>query len=205
MIKRYKEPICCIFIFDINQIDSSKNKYFSSNAVQFMIESLEELAKEIKKKKGELYFFYGNVLKVLKSIHIKYNITEIGFNADYSPYSLQRDNEIKEWCEKSNIMCTILEDILLHNLFSGITLKDDETPYKVFTPYKRKCQSIPVKEIDKSKIKNLTKLKDIHTVSYFLKEEKIHNFYNSNPSILVRGGRKNALKILKNIKYFLKI
>ena len=32
-----------IFIFNKNQIDKDKNKYYSSNSVQFLFESLEEL------------------------------------------------------------------------------------------------------------------------------------------------------------------
>ena len=48
-----------IFIFTPEQIEPDKNKYFSNNSVQFMIESLHELSKEIKKKNGQIYFFQG--------------------------------------------------------------------------------------------------------------------------------------------------
>ena len=47
-----------IFIFTPEQV-TDKNKFKSDNAVQFMIESLADLATEINKKGGKLYTFYG--------------------------------------------------------------------------------------------------------------------------------------------------
>jgi deoxyribodipyrimidine photolyase len=43
-----EEDVIPIFIFTPEQINKNKNKYFSNNAVQFMIESLHELSNEIK-------------------------------------------------------------------------------------------------------------------------------------------------------------
>ena len=56
-----------IFVFDPNQIDEKKNKYFSHNLVQFMVESLEDLNNRYRDKNGELYTFKGEYLKILKS------------------------------------------------------------------------------------------------------------------------------------------
>jgi deoxyribodipyrimidine photolyase len=47
-----------VFIFTPEQV-SGTNKYKSNNAVQFMIESLADLASEIKKGGGQLHTFYG--------------------------------------------------------------------------------------------------------------------------------------------------
>ncbi len=55
--KQADKVIPC-FIFDPRQIGPS-NKYRSNNAIQFMIESLQDLDKELKKKKGKLYLFKG--------------------------------------------------------------------------------------------------------------------------------------------------
>ena len=46
----YSDPIIPIFIFVPEQVDSSKNPYFSNNCVQFMCESLEDLEKNITSK-----------------------------------------------------------------------------------------------------------------------------------------------------------
>ena len=64
-----------IFIFPPDQIDEDKNKYFSNNSVQFMIESLKELSQDIKKKGGELYYFKGDTIDVLNSINKHFDQT----------------------------------------------------------------------------------------------------------------------------------
>ena len=51
--------IYTIFIFTPEQVGSG-NKYKSDNAVQFMIQSLENLSSEIRKQGGHLHTFYGN-------------------------------------------------------------------------------------------------------------------------------------------------
>ena len=56
-----EKSVVPIFIFTPEQISKKKNKYFSDNSVQFMIESLHDLSKNIKKKDGKLYFFMGTI------------------------------------------------------------------------------------------------------------------------------------------------
>ena len=63
-----EQKILPIFIFDPEQINDSKNSYFSNNCVQFMIESLIELEENIKNLGGKLYFYYGSPDKVLIEI-----------------------------------------------------------------------------------------------------------------------------------------
>src|SRR5256885_6707876 len=61
------EKVIPCFIFDPQQI-TSKNHYYSANAVQFMIESLQSLDKELHKQNSKLYLFYGKPELVLKNI-----------------------------------------------------------------------------------------------------------------------------------------
>ena len=97
------DNIIPIFIFPPEQIDPKKNKYFSHNLVQFMCESLIELDKNYSKKNGNLQFFKGDNMEVLKELHKKHEISNIGFNVDYSPYAKKRDDTIKKWAKKENI------------------------------------------------------------------------------------------------------
>ena len=66
-----------IFIFTPEQINPDKNKYFSSNSVQFMCESLHTLSDDIKKHKGKIYFFKGDNINVLEEIHKQHKIGSI--------------------------------------------------------------------------------------------------------------------------------
>lgn len=61
-IKKFGEKILPTFIFTPEQIDQKKNKYFSSNSVQFMIESLKDLNKQVEKYNGKIHYFYGDNL-----------------------------------------------------------------------------------------------------------------------------------------------
>jgi len=98
-----EDNVIPIFIFTPEQIDPKKNEYFSNASVQFMIESLHELSDDINNKNGKIYFFKGDNIKVLKTIHQQIGINSIGYNIDYTPYAKKRDNEIKKWCISENI------------------------------------------------------------------------------------------------------
>ena len=196
-VQHYKN-IIPIFIFTPEQIDKSKNKYFSENAFQFMIESLEDLNLELKEKNNsKLHIFYGDNITILKKIMNEIKINSVIFNKDYTPYARKRDSDIKKLCISKNIDCIIKEDYLLSPI--GTFLKDDGNPYTIYTPFKNKVKNLLQKQkINKIKIKNLVlfKFKNI--------EEKKFPKYNKNSQILVQGGRKNALKQLSQVKKNLK-
>lgn len=179
--------ILAIFIFTPEQIDS--NEYFSENAFQFMIESLEKLNEVI-----PINYFYGNNIEVLEKIHKDYNYTDIFFNTDYTPYARVRDENILNFCEKNNINCHTYEDYLL--LPIGSVLKDDGEPYQKYTPFKNKFQTLKVKK-PKNFILDENNFQKIDT-GFSLTEFK----FKLNENILLHGGREYALKILKNIKNF---
>ena len=64
-----------------------------------MIESLEELNKELNKKKSKLYF-YGKQHKVIEKIKKNVDIDSVYVNKDYTPYSKKRDLLIKKYAIK---------------------------------------------------------------------------------------------------------
>ena len=198
-----KGSIIPIFIFPPEQIDEDKNKYFSNNTVQFMIESLHELSDNIKDNKGKLYFFKGDTLEVLKNIHKKIGIESISYNIDYTPYSRKRDKDIREWCNKEEVECIEKEDYLLYDILDGQTKKADGNPYLVFTPFRNHCYAnLKVNQINKFNKFTFQKEKELEKIKYNISEDEIDEFYIENPKINVNGGRKLGLAILKNIKKF---
>ena len=103
-----KENILPIFIFNPKQIYAAKNKYFSNNAVQFMIESLESLEKQV-----HINYYEGDDIEVLESIQKKYTIKSIAFNKDYTPFAIKRDETITKWCKTHSIQLITEEDYTL--------------------------------------------------------------------------------------------
>lgn len=182
-----------IFIFNENQI-TSKNKYKSNNAVQFMIESLDDLNDNLKMYKSALNYFYGDINDILKKLIKKYEIDGIFFNLDYTPYSTARDNNIKELCQTFNITCKTYHDALLneiHTVKSG-----SESIYLKFTPYYNKAIQ---KSVDKPlKLLNMDRLsKNSYIEEKDTYNKDIYKFYKENDKIAVNGGRKEAIKHLK--------
>lgn len=195
-----EKTICPIFIFTPEQIEKSQNKYFSSNSVQFMIESLLELKEELF---DNLKFYYGDTLEILNKLNKLNSINSIGFNFDYTPYAKKRDLSIINWAEKNNIKIYCEEDFLLHPILTGNSLKKDGTPYVIFTPFKNNLKSkYPnIKKPNDFKIKkNNIILISSNSNIHELKDKDLHKFYDVNKNINVHGGRKNALIILNNIK-----
>ena len=187
-----------IFIYDTRQIEKSNNSYFSDKSVQFMHESLKSLEKNIKKFKGKLFFYYGISENVIKEILDNYQVDNLVFNKDFTIFSRERDRKIIQICQNKGVNVRVLKDIELYD-FSKIKTKSG-TPYKKFKWFYKNTQkmdiNLPNDLSKKAKFNNSNPLTR-YSCSLSLISEK----YTFNKNIFVRGGRENAIKILKkNIK-----
>jgi deoxyribodipyrimidine photo-lyase len=138
-----------IFIFDPFQINQTpQNKWYRSiPAIQFLIESLDDLQNSIRNTlNSRLVYFYNNPLETLKIIHKQYPFQILAFNRDYSEYSLKRDKLITDWCNEMNIQIitdstndyehSVNDDLTLHPMSHYIP--DSGKPYVIFGAfYKR--------------------------------------------------------------------
>lgn len=186
------EGVVACFIFTPEQIQ--KNAYRSDHALQFMIESLEDLQDQLHKRGGKLYFFYGEPDVVVDRCIRDEKIDAVFVNRDYTPYSQKRDRKIQAVCRKHRIDFHSSDDALLHA--PEDTLKDDGTPYLMFTPYFRHSLQLEV-----SKPKKTSQNQYFHGKISFDQPELLQKFLPKIETIFP-GGRTHALKILKNIKEF---
>ena len=184
------DEVIPIFIFTPEQIEN--NEYFSSNSLQFLLESLEELNKEIK-----IHYYYGNNITILKSILENYKYNSIYFNMDYTPYARKRDDEINLFCNENKLKCIIVEDYLLSPI--STYLKIDGTPYQKYTPFKNNAKKIKINDPSILKF-NYKKCGDISKKTSIFNIKDLPDTYN--PNTIIKGGRNNALDILKNLKHF---
>lgn len=180
------------FIFTPEQI-STANKYRSSNAIHFMIESLESLNQDLGNK---LMFFYGNNSSIIKNLIDVLELDAIFFNRDYSPYAVQRDREIEKLCEKQEVACETFSD---YYLYEPGTIKNGTGGfYKKFTPFYRHVLHQPVENIQKKK--GFNNVKDFNgtlhnKISWHDVQSRFYN--NHEEGRMVSGGRKLALDRLK--------
>jgi deoxyribodipyrimidine photo-lyase len=194
--------IYAIFIFTPEQV-SSGNKYKSKNAVQFMIESLEDLSSHIKKSGGELYTFYGHNDSIISECIKAWDINIVAFNLDITPYSRERDHKIVTMCQNMKVFVTYDHDYYLCE--PGAVLNGSGQPYQKFTPYYETAKKRPVAKPSTTRI-HMAK-SSAHIPRKISLESAMKKLVGKeNPDILVRGGRVNALKQLriaaKNIKHY---
>jgi len=205
-LQNHVDIVIPIFILDIKQIKKNKTNvyYFSNNAVQFMCESLNNLNENLKKHNSRLRLYYGNpykiINKLIKWILNKYNDIYLGYNKDYSKYSVNRDNKINILCTKNNITLIIEENdytlIPLKNI-----IKIDNTGFKQFGAFYKNATKYTVpKPITKIIYKFLNK--NIETKSEF-NIDNLKKFYKYNKFLSQNGGRTMALNKLDSIKNYI--
>lgn len=188
------EQVLPVFFFDPRQI-GSKNKYRSTHAIQFMLESLDDLEEQLQKKGGKLFCFSGKPEDILIQICKEYTIDAVFFNEDYTPFALKRDKAIQDSCKKHDINCYVFMDVLLCNP-EDIKTKQN-TVYGMFTPFYKTASKNEVNAplpwqkgtFYKPKITEALQKKDIWN---FL-EEPI------NKNLATRGGSCEAKKLLTKL------
>lgn len=185
------------FIFDEKQVLKAENPYFSNNSVQFMIESLKSLDKNLRDLGSRLFFFYGKYPLIIEEIIKSTNPEAIYLNEDYTPYSIERDKIIENACKKHGVKFLSFHDGTL--LPKDKILLESGGFYKKFTPYYRQASRENIKKPEKITNSSNFLSKQIK-VSIELPIEKIEEFYEENKEIYVHGGREEALKHLENIK-----
>jgi len=186
--------IYTIFIFTPEQVGSG-NKYKSDNAVQFMIESLQDLASQISKSGGHLYTFYGHNDKVVADCIKAWNINIVCFNLDITPYARERDEKIIKLCV--HMKTYVIYDFDYYLCEPDSVLNGSGNAYVKFTPYYDNAKK---KKVEKpaSKRKIHFKKSESHISNKLQLDEAMKKFVgDENPDILVHGGRTEAIKILK--------
>jgi deoxyribodipyrimidine photo-lyase len=192
-----------IFIFTPEQI-TTKNLYRSLNIMKFMMDSLIDLDNELRSIGSKLFIFYGKPDDILKHIlESDPDIQSVHINADYTPYAIEREKQLKTITENANRDFTSIEDCLLHSI-NTIRSKSDSY-YSVFTPfYKEALKHIvqkPVLNNHKNYVKktytilNETTFDNMKKVCGYDKVE-LYDFVASR----IEG--ENRLKKLKNHKLY---
>ena len=122
-----------VFIFDtqiLNELERTDAR------VEFIHRELERLAKEYAAHNLHLRVEMGNPIEIIPALAKELHVNLVVTNRDYEPYALQRDKTIFERLQAEGIDFQGAKD---HVIFEkNEVMKDDGTPYTVFTPYSRK-------------------------------------------------------------------
>lgn len=127
------QRVILLFIFDTNIIDELPK---NDARISFIYEQLQTINEYLKKIGSSLLVLKGNPKEVWKQLLFEYPIKNIYFNKDYEPYAITRDKEITALTQKNNIAVFCYKDQVIFE--ESDVLKDDGTPYTIYTPYKNK-------------------------------------------------------------------
>ena len=129
-----KHPVIPIFIFDEKiTLNLPKN----DTRINFIYKNLKKLDDLLLEKfNSKLQVFKGDPIDIINRIVKEYNIKEVYTNHDYEPYAIKRDSLISKNLRNNNIPLYTFKDQVIFE--KNEVIKDNGSPYIVFTPYMRK-------------------------------------------------------------------
>lgn len=160
-----------------------------SYRLQFLLDCLEDLKRDFVKRKSTLHVLHGDYDQVLQKITKLQKIDAVFANQDFTPFAKKRQEQITQFCIANNIPFHQYVDHLMYD--PNIIQTQQGKPYTVFSQFFRTAIQIPVGKPKQNNFTNFhTRLLDDHDLT-------------SNQISQIKGGRKNGLLTLKNIKNFI--
>lgn len=130
-----------IFIFDKNIL---ADLHKDDARVTFIHKLLEDINIVLKQHKKSLAVFYDKPENVFKKLISQNKISAVYANHDYEPYAQKRDKAIQELLAINTIDFKSFKDQVFFE--KDEVVKDDGTPYVVYTPYMKKWKERFLKE-----------------------------------------------------------
>ena len=131
------ESVLPIFIFD----DTILSELPKNDArVSFIRNQLEKMQSELQKTNKSLAVFHGKPLEVFKKLISENKIKSVYTNTDYEPYARKRDLDLNKLFSENLVEFKTCKDQVIFE--KSEVVKDDGTPYVVYTPYSNKWKSI---------------------------------------------------------------
>ncbi len=153
-------PVLPLFIFDqqiLAQLDDKADR-----RVDFIYQALMNINQQLAKYDTEILIQHGNVLDIFSHLLKNYRIKAVYANRDYEPYAKERDNSVANLLVQNNAEFYLYKDQVIFEAHE--VLKNDGTPYSIFTPYSKVWKSqfneVCLKTYySKNKLDNIYKLK----------------------------------------------
>lgn len=121
-----------LFIFDTNIVDELRD---DDARISFIYGKLVEINGNLGNAGGSLCILKGKPVEVWEKLITSYDIREVYINTDYEPYALKRDSQIRALLLQKGIKLLEYKDQVIFE--KSEILKEDGSPYTIFTPYKR--------------------------------------------------------------------
>jgi deoxyribodipyrimidine photo-lyase len=128
------ESVRPVFIFDEDLLGKLSLK--TDRRVLFIHETLQALKTELRGLGSDLEVYYGSPEKVWRRLLAQAPGSCIYANRDYEPRARRRDDNVAAIARKLNVEMRTFKDQVIFE--EDEVLSGAQTPYTVFTPYKKK-------------------------------------------------------------------
>lgn len=162
-------PVLPIFIFDKHILDKLEDK--DDARLTFIHREVNKLHSIFKNHGSGIRLFHDFPEHAFKALLKDFNVKQVFTNRDYEPYARERDHKIEELLKENDVQFHLIKDQMIFE--PSEILKDDGSPYKVFTPFKNrwreKIQTRDHAPVDSEKyIENLVRIE--HEPPFTLKQ-----------------------------------
>ena len=120
-------------IFILDDTNPKENKMGAASRV-WLYHSLKSLNISMQKK---INFYSGDPVKIISELINNYNINGVYWNRCYEPWEIRRDKKIKDLLKIKKVKAKSFNGSLIREPWE--VLKEDQTPYKVFTALYKKA------------------------------------------------------------------
>lgn len=125
--------VLLVFIFDEKILDELPK---NDARVTFIYQTLADLNQKLIKTGTSILILKGKPHEIWGKIIDEYEVESVYANRDYEPYAINRDNKIRNLLAEKGIPFNLFKDQVIFE--ENEIVKNDGTPYTVFTPYKNK-------------------------------------------------------------------
>lgn len=131
----------CIFIFDKKILQDLKedDKLTLDSRLIFIHRTIQVLKDKLTSLGSDLWVYYDEPINVFRHLIDKYKVKALYFNHDYEPYAIRRDADIQSLFLAYSIPSFSHKDQCIFE--KNEVLKDDGSPYTIFTPYSKKWRA----------------------------------------------------------------
>ncbi len=158
-------PVVPIFIFDKNILDRLESK--KDSRVAFILDQITLMHAALLPYTSSIELFHDHPEAAFEMVLKKYSVGKVFTNQDYEPYATARDEAVRIFLNSKKVSFHSYKDQVIFE--KNEIIKEDGSPYVVFTPYS---------------IKWLQKLNDFYLKPYPVKKYYANFFKTPSLPIL---------------------
>lgn len=127
-------PVLPLFIFDKEILSKLEDE--DDRRVDLIHREIVSIKRQLETLGSSLYVHHGTPAEAFDRLTSTYNVKAVYANRDYEPYARKRDAAVNDKLQRVGARLITHKD---HVVFEcDEVLKDDGTPYTIFTPYSKR-------------------------------------------------------------------